>query len=118
MATSATITTEPNKLLAEKTDDDRMPVIVKRQDYEKWIEPGDEARPPIDRIRPIVNATVSTPESERSAYGVIPYFTSRKACNPAGRTEASSCHVRIFSRQRRSPQRTALMAAYQLTATS
>jgi putative SOS response-associated peptidase YedK len=52
MATSATITTEPNKLLAEKTADDRMPVIVKRQDYEKWIEPGDEARPPIDLIRP------------------------------------------------------------------
>jgi|SRR5580692_10693682 putative SOS response-associated peptidase YedK len=71
MATSATITTEPNKLLAEKTDDDRMPVIVKRQDYEKWIEPGDEARPPIDRIRPIVNATVSTPESERSAMGLF-----------------------------------------------
>jgi putative SOS response-associated peptidase YedK len=48
----AIITTEPNELLAEKTGHDRMPVIIKRQDYQRWFEPGDEARPPIDLIRP------------------------------------------------------------------
>jgi putative SOS response-associated peptidase YedK len=52
MDTVAIITTEPNELLAEKTGHDRMPVIIRKQDYQRWLEPGDEARPPIDMIRP------------------------------------------------------------------
>jgi putative SOS response-associated peptidase YedK len=52
MDTFAIITTEPNELLAEKTGHDRMPVIIKKQDYQRWLEPGDEARPPIDMVRP------------------------------------------------------------------
>jgi putative SOS response-associated peptidase YedK len=52
MDTFAIITTEPNEFLAEKTGHDRMPVIIKKQDYQRWLEPGDEARPPIDLIRP------------------------------------------------------------------
>jgi putative SOS response-associated peptidase YedK len=52
MDTFAIITTEPNELLAEKTGHDRMPVIIRKQDYQRWLEPGDEARPPIDLVRP------------------------------------------------------------------
>jgi len=52
MDTFAVITTEPNELLAEKTGHDRMPVIVRPQDYQRWLEPGNDAQPPIDLIRP------------------------------------------------------------------
>jgi putative SOS response-associated peptidase YedK len=52
MDTFAIITTEPNELLAEKTGHDRMPVIIKRSDYQRWLEPGNEEQPPIDLIRP------------------------------------------------------------------
>ncbi len=52
MDTFAIITTEPNELLAEKTGHDRMPVIIKRSDYQRWLEPGSVEQPPIDLIRP------------------------------------------------------------------
>ena len=52
MYTFAIITTEPNELLAEKTGHDRIPVIIRRQDYQRWLEPGSEEQPPIDLIRP------------------------------------------------------------------
>jgi putative SOS response-associated peptidase YedK len=29
-----------------------MPVILAQRDYERWLEPGDPARPPIDLLRP------------------------------------------------------------------
>jgi hypothetical protein len=29
-----------------------MPVIIKRSDYQRWLEPGSEEQPPIDLIRP------------------------------------------------------------------
>jgi putative SOS response-associated peptidase YedK len=48
----AVITTEPNELLFEKTGRDRMSVIIKKQDYQRWLEPSEEERPPIDLIRP------------------------------------------------------------------
>ena len=48
----AIITTEPNELMVEKTGHDRMPVIIKRQDYQQWLEPGYPNRLPIDLIRP------------------------------------------------------------------
>ena len=47
----AIITTEPNELMVERTGHDRMPAIIKRQDYQRWLEPGDPNRP-IDLIRP------------------------------------------------------------------
>ena len=53
METFALITTEPNELLLEKTGHDRMPVIIKKQDYQRWLEPGDPRQPPVDLIRPI-----------------------------------------------------------------
>ena len=52
MDTFAIITTEPNELMVEKTGHDRMPVIIKRSDYQRWLEPGSEDQPPIDLIRP------------------------------------------------------------------
>ena len=52
MDSFAVITTEPNELMVEKTGHDRMPVIIRRQDYQRWLEPGDPDRPPIDLIRP------------------------------------------------------------------
>jgi hypothetical protein len=52
MDTFAVITTDPNELLAEKTGHDRMPVIIKRTDYQRWLEPSDKANPPVDLLRP------------------------------------------------------------------
>ncbi|MGA8730778.1 MAG: SOS response-associated peptidase [Terracidiphilus sp.] len=31
---------------------DRMPVILERRDYDRWLDAGDAARPPIDLLRP------------------------------------------------------------------
>ena len=44
------VTTEPNELLASLHD--RMPLIIAPRDYERWLEPGDPQRPPIDLLRP------------------------------------------------------------------
>ena len=52
METFAIITTEPNELLVEKTGHDRMPVIVKSADYQRWLQPGPAEHPPLDLIRP------------------------------------------------------------------
>ena len=30
----------------------RMPVILEPRDYDRWLNPGDPARPPVDLIRP------------------------------------------------------------------
>ena len=39
-------------MLAEKTSHDRMPVIIDKADYQRWLEPGSKEQPPIDLIRP------------------------------------------------------------------
>jgi len=52
MDTFAIITVEPNELVAEKTGHDRMPLIVARRDWQRWLEPADAARPPVDLLRP------------------------------------------------------------------
>jgi len=44
------ITVEPNELLAPLHD--RMPLMIAPRDYERWLEPGDPQRPPIDLLRP------------------------------------------------------------------
>jgi putative SOS response-associated peptidase YedK len=31
---------------------DRMPVIVEPRDYDRWLDAGDPARPPVDLLRP------------------------------------------------------------------
>lgn len=52
MDTFAIITVEPNELVAKKTGHDRMPVIVNRSDWQRWLEPGDAQQPPVDLLRP------------------------------------------------------------------
>jgi putative SOS response-associated peptidase YedK len=52
MDTFAIITTEPNDLMAEKTGHDRMPVIIRRSDYQRWLEPGSEEQSPVDLMPP------------------------------------------------------------------
>jgi putative SOS response-associated peptidase YedK len=43
---------EPNELVAEKTAHDRMPLIVARRDWQRWLEPGSPQQPPVDLLRP------------------------------------------------------------------
>ncbi len=50
MDTYAIVTTEPNELTA--TVHNRMPVILKPTDYERWLTRNDDAQPPIDLLRP------------------------------------------------------------------
>lgn len=51
MDTFAVITVEPNELVNETTHHDRMPLIVKRADWQRWLEPTLDERPPIDLLR-------------------------------------------------------------------
>ena len=44
------LTTDPNELMEPVHN--RMPVIVEPRDYDRWLEPGDPARPPLDLLRP------------------------------------------------------------------
>jgi len=50
LETFTILTTDPNEL-AERVHD-RMPVILEPRNYERWIDPGDPARPPVDLLRP------------------------------------------------------------------
>jgi putative SOS response-associated peptidase YedK len=52
MDTFAIITVEPNELVAETTGHDRMPLIVAKRDWQRWLESGDPQRPPTDLLRP------------------------------------------------------------------
>jgi putative SOS response-associated peptidase YedK len=52
MGTFAIITTESNEFLVEKTGYDRMAVIIKMANYQRWFEPGLDERWPIDLLRP------------------------------------------------------------------
>jgi putative SOS response-associated peptidase YedK len=49
LETFTIITTDPNEVVAPLHN--RMPVIVARQDYERWLG-GDTEQPPIDLLRP------------------------------------------------------------------
>jgi putative SOS response-associated peptidase YedK len=48
----AVITTVANELVATIHDKKRMPVILRKQDYERWLAPCDPAQLPIDLLRP------------------------------------------------------------------
>lgn len=50
LGTYTIITTDPNELLQPLHN--RMPVILKRDDYERWLDPGDPQRLPVDLLRP------------------------------------------------------------------
>jgi putative SOS response-associated peptidase YedK len=50
LETFAIITTDPNELMEPLHD--RMPVILPRAAYDRWLGPADPSRPPIDLLRP------------------------------------------------------------------
>lgn len=52
MDTFAIITVEPNDLVSETTHHDRMPLIVEKRDWQRWLEPSVPEQPPIDLLRP------------------------------------------------------------------
>jgi putative SOS response-associated peptidase YedK len=50
LLTFTVITTDPNEVVQPLHD--RMPVIILERDYDRWLQPGDPDRPPIDLLRP------------------------------------------------------------------
>ena len=50
LQTYTIVTTDPNRLL--EPIHDRMPVILRPEDYDRWLQPRDPAQPPIDLLRP------------------------------------------------------------------
>jgi putative SOS response-associated peptidase YedK len=50
LSTFTIITTDPNEVVQPLHD--RMPVIIPAKDYDRWLQPGDPARPPVDLLRP------------------------------------------------------------------
>ena len=44
------LTTDPNELM--EPIHNRMPAILERRDYPRWLDAGDPARPPVDLLRP------------------------------------------------------------------
>ncbi len=50
LETFTILTTDPNELMAPIHN--RMPVILAEADYQRWLEPGDPTRPPVDLLRP------------------------------------------------------------------
>jgi putative SOS response-associated peptidase YedK len=50
LETFTILTTEPNELMAPIHN--RMPVILEPKDYDHWLDARDQARPPVDLLRP------------------------------------------------------------------
>jgi putative SOS response-associated peptidase YedK len=50
LETFTIITTDPNRIMEPLHD--RMPVIIRRADYHRWLDPGDPSRLPVDLLRP------------------------------------------------------------------
>ena len=64
LETFTILTTDPNELM--EPIHNRMPVILEPQDYDRWLEPGDPARPPLDLRRPFAAEKMRAwPVSER-----------------------------------------------------
>jgi len=51
LQTFTILTTDPNALVEPMHN--RMPVIVEPGDYDRWLEPGEPARAPVDLMRPL-----------------------------------------------------------------
>lgn len=51
LLTFTVITTDPNEVVQPMHN--RMPVIIQERDYQRWLEPGNPARLPIDLLRPL-----------------------------------------------------------------
>jgi putative SOS response-associated peptidase YedK len=64
LETFTILTTDPNELM--EPIHNRMPVILAERDYERWLEPGDSTRPPVDLLRPYAAEEMAAwPVSER-----------------------------------------------------
>jgi len=50
LETFTILTTIPNEVM--EPIHNRMPVILETKDYDRWLDPGDPARPPVDMLRP------------------------------------------------------------------
>jgi putative SOS response-associated peptidase YedK len=50
LETFTILTTDPNQLMEPVHN--RMPVILEPKDYDRWLDPSDLTRPPIDLLRP------------------------------------------------------------------
>jgi putative SOS response-associated peptidase YedK len=50
LETFTILTTDPNEVT--EPFHNRMPVILEPKDYDRWLEPGDPTRPPVDLLRP------------------------------------------------------------------
>ena len=52
MDTFAVVTVEPNEIVHDFTDHERMPLLIKKPDYERWLCGGNIEQPPVDLLRP------------------------------------------------------------------
>src|ERR1700744_4255241 len=50
LETYTIVTTDANELMEPLHN--RMPVILRQQDYSRWLEPGEPTHPPVDLLRP------------------------------------------------------------------
>jgi putative SOS response-associated peptidase YedK len=50
--TFAVVTVEPNEMVHDVTAHNRMPLLIQKADYERWLRDGDAERPPVDLLRP------------------------------------------------------------------
>lgn len=50
METFTILTTDPNEVM--EPIHNRMPVILDPKDFDRWLDAGDPARPPVDLLRP------------------------------------------------------------------
>ena len=64
LQTFTILTTDPNQLM--EPIHNRMPVILEPGDYDRWLDPGDPTRPPVDLLRPFpAEKMVAWPVSAR-----------------------------------------------------
>ncbi len=64
LETFTILTTDPNQLM--EPIHNRMPVILEPKDYDRWLEPGDPASPPVDLLRPYASKCMKAwPVSDR-----------------------------------------------------
>jgi putative SOS response-associated peptidase YedK len=50
--TFAVVTVEPNEIVYDVTNHNRMPLLIKRADYERWLRDDNAQQPPVDLLRP------------------------------------------------------------------
>lgn len=96
LLTFTIITTDPNELVQPLHD--RMPVIIEERDYNRWLQPGDPDRPPIDLLRPF-------DAGKMTAWKVDPKVGNVKndspdLCDPlrseAGADQRAGSNLRLF----------------------